>query len=71
MPSPPLFTDAFQSVLHILDSDVFLLLTKACLYRSTDEKAHLWSEAILTRVCEQIHLDIRSISWESISRFYI
>ena len=52
MPCPPLFTDAFQSVVHILDSDVFLLLIKACLCRSTDEKAQLWSDAILTRVCE-------------------
>lgn len=50
IPCPPLFADAFQSVVHILDSDVFLILIKACLFRTTDDKAQLWSEAILTRV---------------------
>ncbi len=50
IPCPPLFTDSFQSIIHILDSDIFLILIKACLYRSTDQKAQLWSEAILNRV---------------------
>jgi len=50
IPCPPLFTDSFQSIVHILDSDIFLTLIKACLYRSTDQKAQLWSEAILSRV---------------------
>ncbi len=50
IPCPPLFTDSFQSIIHILDSDIFLTLIKACLYRSTDQKAQLWSEAILSRV---------------------
>jgi hypothetical protein len=50
IPCPPLFTDSFQSIIHILDCDMFLTLLKACLHRSTDPKAQLWSEAILNRV---------------------
>ncbi|CAF1522489.1 unnamed protein product, partial [Adineta steineri] len=41
IPCPPLFTDAFQPIVHILDSDIFLILLKACLYRSTDPKAQV------------------------------
>ncbi|CAF3756931.1 unnamed protein product [Rotaria socialis] len=49
IPSPPLFTESFQPIIHILDSNIFLTLLKACVYRSTDQKAQLWSEAILNR----------------------
>ncbi|CAF1488990.1 unnamed protein product, partial [Adineta steineri] len=56
IPCPPLFTDAFQPIVHILDSDIFLILLKACLYRSTDPKAQVWSEAILNRALHLITL---------------
>ncbi|CAF0909766.1 unnamed protein product [Adineta ricciae] len=53
-PCPPLFSEAFRPIVHLLDCDIFLTLLKACLYRSTDSKAQLWSEAILNRALHLI-----------------
>jgi hypothetical protein len=60
MPFPPLFTDSFQSIVHILDSDIFLTLLRACLCRSIDPKAQLWSDAILNRVNKTIFKRVKS-----------
>ncbi|CAF4308834.1 unnamed protein product, partial [Rotaria sp. Silwood2] len=70
IPCPPLFTEAFQSIVHILDSNIFLTLLKACLYRSTDPKAHLWSEAILNRALHLITFACYEQERESNFEFY-
>jgi len=49
IPRPPPFTETFRPILNLFDSDIFLTLLKACLCRSVDTKAHLWSDAILSR----------------------
>ncbi|CAF1230767.1 unnamed protein product [Rotaria sp. Silwood1] len=73
IPCPPLFTEAFHSIIHILDCNIFLTLLKACLYRSTDPKAQLWSEAILNRALHLITLACyeqeRELNFEFYSKF--
>lgn len=65
---PPLFTDSFQPIVHLLESDIFLTLIKACLYRSADQKAPLWSEAILNRVAKNFFLVVKKINIEFVLR---
>ncbi|CAF1204742.1 unnamed protein product [Rotaria sordida] len=70
IPCPPLFTESFQPIIHILDSNIFLTLLKACIYRSADSKAQLWSEAILNRALHLITLACYEQERESNFEFY-
>ncbi|CAF0746585.1 unnamed protein product [Didymodactylos carnosus] len=56
IPSPPAFYDSFQSIIQLLQCDIFLTLIKAVLHRTIDQKAELWSEAILIRALHLITL---------------
>ncbi|CAF1066177.1 unnamed protein product, partial [Didymodactylos carnosus] len=56
IPSLPSFCDSFQSVIQLLQCDIFLTLVTAVLYRTIDQKAELWSEAILIRILHLICL---------------
>ena len=56
IPCPPKFTDTFQSIVNLFDCDIFLTLIKACLCRSMDPDARLWSETILNRALHLITL---------------
>ncbi|UJR10060.1 hypothetical protein I4U23_014282 [Adineta vaga] len=70
IPCPPLFTDAFHPIIHLLDSDIFLTLLKGCLYRPTDPKALFWSETILNRALHLLTLALYEQEREPNFEFY-